>query len=114
MQVPDASVQEDGLNVPPALPLLHNTVPVGKDGELELSAIVTVSVVCPPRFTITGFAFTVIIIELSAPAWLPVSAIAVKNKLPPKNEHSVTAATTNVFVLFSKYPNPCQPDVKQR
>lgn len=63
VQLPDASVQEDGLNVPPALPLLHNIVPVGEEGELELSAIITVSMVCPPRFIMTGFAVTAIMIE---------------------------------------------------
>lgn len=37
-QVPDASVQEAGLNVPPALPLVHDTVPFGVVGKLVVSA----------------------------------------------------------------------------
>ena len=41
VQVPDASVQEAGLNVPPALPLVHDIVPFGVIGKLVVSATCT-------------------------------------------------------------------------
>jgi len=43
VQLPDDSVQEEGLKVPPLFPSLQDTVPVGML-KLELPAIVTVNV----------------------------------------------------------------------
>jgi len=48
VQLESESIQEDGLNVPPALPSLHDTVPVGVDEELEVSATLAVNVTCDP------------------------------------------------------------------
>jgi len=48
VQLPDDIVQEDGLNVPPLFPSLHDTVPVGVVGVVELSATVEVNVTCDP------------------------------------------------------------------
>ncbi len=45
MHPPDGNVQEVGLNVPPALPSVHVTLPDGVVGELEVSAIVAVNVI---------------------------------------------------------------------
>jgi hypothetical protein len=42
VQLPDESVQEVGLNVPPKFPSLHDTMPVGVLGGLELSTTDTV------------------------------------------------------------------------
>jgi len=47
VQLPNDNVQEDGLNVPPLFPSLHDTVPAGII-ELELPAIFTVNVACDP------------------------------------------------------------------
>ena len=33
IQLPDESMQDDGTNVPPAFPSLHDTVPVGRVDE---------------------------------------------------------------------------------
>lgn len=48
VQSPDDSVHEVGLNVPPTFASLHDTLPVGVVGEVELSATVTVNVSCDP------------------------------------------------------------------
>ena len=48
VQLLDKRLHEDGLNVPPAFPSLHNMTPVGLIGALEASTTVTVSVVCDP------------------------------------------------------------------
>ena len=48
VQLPDESVQEGELNVPPILPSLHDTVPVGMIVELEPSVTVAVNVACDP------------------------------------------------------------------
>ena len=42
-QPPDDSVHEDGLNVPPVFPSLHDTVPVVIVVEFEVSITVTVN-----------------------------------------------------------------------
>ena len=48
VQLPDKSVHEDGLNAPPAFSSLHETVPVGAVGKLEVSATDTVKLTCDP------------------------------------------------------------------
>jgi hypothetical protein len=63
VQSPDDSVQEGGLNVPPALPSLHDTVPVGVVGEAELSATVAVNVIDPPEETVEGLGLSVRVVE---------------------------------------------------
>ena len=50
--------QEDGLNVPPPIPSLHDTELIGVVGELEVSATVAVNVTVPPRATVAGFGVT--------------------------------------------------------
>jgi hypothetical protein len=59
----DDSVQEDGLNVPPALPSLHDTEPVGVVGEVELSATAAVNVTELPEVTVEGLWVTDRIVE---------------------------------------------------
>lgn len=51
VQILDESVHEDGLNVPPVFPSLHDTVPVGMVGRLEVSATDTVKVTDLPEET---------------------------------------------------------------
>ena len=48
VQLVDESVQDDELNIPPAFPSLHDIIPVGVVGELEVSVTVTVNVACDP------------------------------------------------------------------
>ena len=63
VQSPDDSVHEEGLNVPPAVPSLHDTVPVGAVGEVEVSAIVAVSEIDPAEETVPGLGATVTVVE---------------------------------------------------
>lgn len=56
-------MQETGLNLPPAFPSLHDTVPVGVVDKLEVSATTTVNVTCDPWFIVTGFGATVMVSE---------------------------------------------------
>ena len=51
----DDRVQEDGLNVPPPFPSLHDTELVGVVGKLELSETVAVTFTDPPGGTAAGF-----------------------------------------------------------
>ena len=61
VQMPDDKVQEeDGLNEPPALPSLQDTVPVGIIGEAELSTTVKENATCDPWVTVAGFGVIVI------------------------------------------------------
>ena len=46
LQLPDESVHEDGLNVPPMLPSFQETLPVRVVGELEVSVTVAVNFSC--------------------------------------------------------------------
>ena len=63
VQLPDESVQDGELNMPPVFPSLHDMVPVGVVGELEVSVTVTVNVTWAPEFTVDGFGVTVVVVE---------------------------------------------------
>lgn len=54
----DERVQEDGLNMPPPIPSLHDTELVGVIGELELSVTVAVIFIDPLSGTVAGFDVT--------------------------------------------------------
>ena len=56
VQVPPASVQVFGLNVPPALPSLSVTVPAEVEDVFVVSDTDIVSVTDPPAFTVVGLA----------------------------------------------------------
>ena len=49
--------------MPPALPLLHVTLPAGVVGDKWLSNTVTVNVIGVPEFTEDGFGVTVVVVE---------------------------------------------------
>ena len=59
VQIPDDNTHDAALNVPPALLSIHDMVPVGVVGELEVSLTVTVSVTDEPEFTTGEFNDTV-------------------------------------------------------
>jgi hypothetical protein len=63
VQIPDDNVQEAGLNVPPALLSLNNSVPDGVVGGLELSTTVTVSVTGVAEFMVDEFGVTIVAVE---------------------------------------------------
>lgn len=65
MQIPDASVQEGELNVPPIFPSPHVIVPVGVVGEFDESVTVTVNVSVIPDTYDAGFGDTVTDVEES-------------------------------------------------
>ena len=48
VHVPDDKVHADELNVPPAFPSLHDTIPLGDVGELDVSVTVVVNVTAVP------------------------------------------------------------------
>jgi hypothetical protein len=95
----DDNVQEEGLNVPPALLSFHNMVPVGVVGELEVSLTVTVSVTDDPGLVTGEFDDTATVVEsgvletdvllLSVNIILLLSAIAGTVK-PPKSDEPNT------------------------
>lgn len=60
---PAVRLHELLLNVPPAPPSLHATVPVGADWAPGLiSAIVALKVTDPPTFTLIGFGLTEVLV----------------------------------------------------
>jgi hypothetical protein len=59
------NVQDVGLNVPPALLSLNNTVPLGVVGELEVSVTDMVNVVVAPEFIVVEFGKIDVVVESS-------------------------------------------------
>lgn len=70
----DESVQEVALNVPAALPSVHDTVPVGVVLELDVSLTLTTNETEPPLDTVKGFWIRVIVV--------PCSTFTVKAEMP--------------------------------
>ena len=60
-QTPEDTLQEDGLNVPPAFPSLQDMVPVGV--ELDTSEIVAVNVTGVPGYTVIEFGEIVVVVS---------------------------------------------------
>lgn len=63
VQLPDANIHDDGLNVPPAPLSLHDTAPVGTVDGLEVSLTVTVNITDEPGFATDKFDDTVTVVE---------------------------------------------------
>lgn len=55
VQLPDSSAHMVELNVPPTLPSLHDMVPVGVLGKLDVSVIFTENDIEDPGCTVTRF-----------------------------------------------------------
>lgn len=64
VQLPDTSMQEGGLNVPPTLPSVHMTEPVVAVGELDVSLTWAENVTEPPGDTVAELGVTVVLVGL--------------------------------------------------
>ncbi len=104
VQLPDDNVQEDGLNVPPALPSPKDMVPEGVVGEIELSETDIESVACPPVFTVVEFDTTAVVVSgsdvLVEFVDVPLSAIAGKSTRFPVNNKQNTVTRIIVGLVF--------------
>ena len=97
IQLPDASMHDEGLNAPPALLSLQDTAPAGVVGEIEVSLTVTVSVTDDPGFAADKFDDMVTEVEsevlgndvllLSVNIISLLSAIAGRMAKPPKSDN---------------------------
>jgi hypothetical protein len=58
----EESEQEVGLNEPPAPPSLHETVPVGEEGDEAVSPTEAVNVIASPAVTEDGFGETRVVV----------------------------------------------------
>ena len=58
----DGNVHDDGLKVPPALLSLHDTVPVGVVGELEVSVTCTENDKVPLEGSVVELGVTVVLV----------------------------------------------------
>lgn len=61
-QEAEDKLQKDKLNVPPAPPSLHDTMPSGMVGRLDVSVTVAVNSVPVPWFIVTVFGATVVVV----------------------------------------------------
>ena len=64
--------------MPPAFPSLHDTVPVGTVGKLDVSATVTVNLTCDPLVVVAGFGVIVVLV--------PCNGFTVKVEVPELRE----------------------------